>query len=72
MKYHKCLGENCNTYITYRFALCAKCEKRYGKSSKNWPVWLRYLWNDIQRERRREAKIRAHEITFTDIEGIDD
>jgi hypothetical protein len=59
---HQCLGENCTQYITYRFALCAKCEKRYGRRATEWPAWLRFLWNDIQRERRRVRKINKHEV----------
>ncbi len=62
--YHTCLGENCDQVITWRFALCSKCEKRYGRSPLKWPKWLRFLWNDTQRQRRREKKIREHEVPY--------
>jgi hypothetical protein len=63
---HRCLGEGCNQIITYRFAICAKCEKRYGRAARGWPPWLRYLWNEIQKSRRKEKKIRAHEVQVDD------
>ncbi|HEC64225.1 MAG TPA: hypothetical protein ENI23_02920 [bacterium] len=64
--YHKCIA--CPTWITYRFAICAKCEQEYGRSAREWPKWLRFLWNDIQKERRRTKRIREHEITFSELE----
>ena len=71
MKRHKCIGvkedgTQCKKYITYRFAICSDCEKIYGSIARNWPAWLRYLWNDIQRERRKD---RAWESMTA---GIDD
>ena len=66
--FHQCLGEDCTKWITYRFAICAKCEERYGKSARKWPKWLRFLWNDIQRNRRRNKRISMNEITFADLE----
>lgn len=51
---HKCLGEGCQKMITYRFAICASCEKIYGSKPLEWPEWLRYLWNEEQRERRKQ------------------
>lgn len=60
---HKCLGESCNKAITWRFAICNSCEETYGNSAKIWPAWLRFLWNDIQRERRRNKVIRQKEIS---------
>lgn len=70
--FHQCLGEDCTKWITYRFAICAKCEERYGKSARNWPDWLRFLWNDIQRNRRRNKRISMNEITFADLEDDND
>lgn len=70
--FHQCLGEDCTKWITYRFAICANCEKRYGRSARNWPDWLRFLWNDIQRNRRRNKRISMNEITFTDLEDNND
>jgi hypothetical protein len=72
MGHHQCLGENCSNWITYRFAICADCEKRYGNSARNWPDWLRFTWNDIQRERRRNKKVRQNEISFIEFEDEDD
>lgn len=70
--FHQCLGEDCTKWITYRFAICAKCEGRYGKSARNWPSWLRFLWNDTQRNRRRNKRISINEITFADLEVDND
>ena len=70
--YHKCLGENCRKWITYRFAICADCEQTYGNKATGWPDWLRFLWNDIQRDRRRNKRIMKHEVTFVDLEEEDD
>ena len=70
--FHQCLGEDCGQWITYRFAICATCEQEYGRSAKNWPDWLRFLWNDTQRERRRHKKINTNEITFADLEDHDE
>jgi len=61
----KCLGENCHNYVTNRFALCRECEEIYGKSPRTWPEWLRFLWNDMQREQRRERMIRRKEIPIS-------
>ena len=70
--YHKCLGENCRKWITYRFAICAACEQTYGNKATGWPDWLRFLWNDIQRDRRRNKRIMKHEVTFVDLEEEED
>ncbi len=70
--FHQCLGEDCTKWITYRFAICANCEERYGKSARNWPSWLRFLWNDTQRNRRRNKRISMNEITFADLEDDND
>ena len=61
---HKCLGEGCNKPITWRFALCSDCEKKYGSSPLEWDEWLRFLWNDIQRERRREKRQQDIEVNM--------
>lgn len=55
---HKCLGVKedgspCRKFITYRFAICRDCEEIYGTRAVEWPDWLRFIWNDIQRERRK-------------------
>lgn len=63
---HLCLGEGCNRIITFRFAICTKCEQKYGKSARRWPAWLRYLWNDTQRSRRKQKKISNYEIQMDD------
>ena len=65
---HTCLGEGCGKRITWSFALCSDCEKKYGHSAYDWPDWLRFLWQDEQRERRRDKKVNTRELTFTDIE----
>lgn len=70
--FHQCLGEDCGKWITWRFAICANCEQKYGRSAKGWPDWLRFLWNDTQRERRRNKRINMNETSFVDIEDPDD
>ena len=69
--FHQCLGENCGRWITYRFAICAECEGRYGRSARKWPDWLRFLWNDTQRERRRNKRISKNEVSFADLSEED-
>lgn len=59
---------SCGKAVTYRFALCARCEATYGKSALNWPAWLRYLWNDTQRERRQHIRTNLHEVPASAIE----
>ncbi len=61
---HQCLGEGCTRSITDRFALCNQCEEKYGRSSLGWPGWLRFLWNDMQREQRRNRLIHRKEISI--------
>jgi hypothetical protein len=65
LKVHKCLA-SCGKTITYRFAICADCEKIYGNRSRSWPPWLRYLWIEEQRERRRKKRTEEHEVEFSD------
>ena len=48
---HTCLA-GCGKRITWRFAICAECEKTYGRSPTEWPQWLAFLWRDEQRIRR--------------------
>jgi hypothetical protein len=60
---HKCLA-GCGQVITWQFAICAKCERTYGRSARNWPEWLRFLWNDTQRNRRRIRRIKRHEVSL--------
>jgi len=57
---HKCL--NCNKPITWTFAICSDCEKKFGNSSRDWPAWLRYLWAQTQRERRSNRNILDYEL----------
>jgi len=60
MPYHKCL--NCGKPITWTFAICSNCEKKFGNSSKEWPDWLRFLWAQTQRERRQDKNIITNEL----------
>jgi hypothetical protein len=62
---HQCL--TCQKPITWQFAICANCEDIYGKSPLGWPGWLRFLWNDTQRERRRNRRIKNNEVSFSDL-----
>ncbi len=63
---HTCLA-GCGKVITYRFAICAECEKKYGKSPHTWPEWLAFLWRDEQRLRRQHKRVVTHEVTFSDL-----
>jgi hypothetical protein len=65
-KMHFCLG-GCGKMITWRFAICSECEKIYGNKIASWPEWLSFLWRDEQRKRRRESRVKKHEVTFTDL-----
>jgi len=68
MRGHRCLA-GCGKAITYRFAICSDCEKIYGRSSLQWPEWLRYSWKQTQKDRRKEKKHKQNciNITFNDI-----
>lgn len=59
---HSCLV--CQKHITWQFAICSICEKKYGNVMTQWPDWLRYLWADTQRERRRDKRQRNFEVPF--------
>lgn len=67
---HSCL--NCGKPITWRFAICTTCEESFGNKPAMWPPWLRWLWNDEQRFRRRDRQTKKHEVLFTDMEGEDE
>jgi hypothetical protein len=63
--HHSCLA-GCGKIITWRFAICAECEKIYGSSPYDWPEWLRYLWRSTQKERRQIRKQNAFEVNIDD------
>lgn len=62
---HLCTG-GCGKRITWRFAICSDCEKKYGKRTADWPDWLAYTWRDTARERRSDARSRRFETSFED------
>ena len=64
---HTCLA-GCGKRITWRFAICAECEKTYGRSPTEWPDWLAFLWRDEQRVRRQHRRIVAHEINLSELD----
>lgn len=68
--YHKCLGCAENT-VTWQFAICTECEKKYGRSALEWAPWLRELWNMEQRERRRQKKQRLYEVPLLDYDDFE-
>ena len=39
----------------------------YGTNRAEWPEWLKFLVNDIDREQKQDKCIDCHEITFTDL-----
>lgn len=63
---HPCIA--CGKWITYRFAICTDCETLYGNKARFWPDWLRFLWNDIQRERRANTRNNTHEVPLSVID----
>lgn len=67
--YHQCLA-GCGKHITWNFAICSNCEKIYGNRATKWPPWLRFLWNDEQRKRRRTVKIIKHEIQISELDSM--
>ena len=62
---HTCLA-GCGKRITWRFAICAECEKTYGRSPMEWPAWLSFLWRDEQRLRRQHRRVVSHEVFLLD------
>jgi hypothetical protein len=62
---HTCLA-GCGKRITWRFAICSDCEQTYGRSPRDWPEWLAFLWRDEQRMRRQYKRIIDHELLFCD------
>ncbi len=64
---HTCLA-GCGKRITWRFAICAECEKIYGHGPHEWDPWLAFLWRDEQRIRRQHRRIMAHEVLFSDLD----
>jgi hypothetical protein len=68
---HVCLA-GCGKAITWRFAICRECEKKYGSKPSQWPDWLQYLWTDTQRERRDVAAQVIFETGFMDEEFSED
>lgn len=67
---NKCLV--CGKSITYTFAICSDCEKIYGNRSSEWEPWLRFLWQDTQRQRRRDKNIIAFEVELDGTTAPDD
>ena len=63
---HRCLA-GCGRAITWRFAICSECEKIYGRSPHQWPQWLAFSWQDIQRQRRQTKRVLQHEMSFSDL-----
>ncbi len=71
---HRCLA-GCGRVITWAFAICSSCEKKYGRSPKNWPEWLAFLWRDEQRLRRQHKRVKEFEVPFSDLppsQAVDD
>lgn len=66
---HKCFSGNCEKMVTWRFALCSECEKKYGHKMSEWPPYLQYLWRDEQRMRRQDRRALKNEIDFCDLTG---
>jgi len=65
---HTCLGCD-DTWITYRFAICTKCEQVYGRRATQWPDWLRARWNMTQKERRSNRRNSINSVSFSELEA---
>ncbi len=62
---HSCII--CKRPITWQFAICSHCEVEYGRTSREWPEWLAFLWREQVKERRRNKTILAREVTASDL-----
>lgn len=57
----------CHQPLTYRFVLCAACEKIYGKKRKGWPDWLLFLVREAEKDRKRYERRQQYEAEIDDI-----
>src|SRR3990172_3937017 len=46
----------CGRLITGKRELCRECVDVYGDERDEWPEWLRFLVNDLQRELKSELR----------------
>lgn len=65
MDAHRCLS--CGKHITWQFAICSACEGVYGRTSREWPEWLAFMWRDTVKDRRRDKQIKRWEISTADM-----
>jgi len=57
----------CGKPIKGKTHLCADCLEIYGTDRTDWPEWLKFLVNDLDREYAAEKRFDQHEINFTDL-----
>ena len=58
----------CGKPIKSKYSLCPACVNIYGNDRKEWPEWLLFLVNDIQRELKQENDLYDREIVFSDMD----
>lgn len=66
---NKCV--TCHKKITWKFSLCRKCAKIYGKNKRDWPEWLREMAADIRREKDRARRDATREVGLEEIDDWD-
>lgn len=52
----------CGKRITGKTHLCKECKFIYGSNPVEWPEWLRFLVNDMERDLRRENDALNHNV----------
>jgi hypothetical protein len=68
-------GTICGKRITRQFTLCADCEKKYGKSRKDWKKsgndWIIYLDNQRRNGLKTIKKLAERELQTNDFDAIE-
>ena len=57
----------CGKPIRGKAHLCAACLSIYGSDRAEWPEWLKFMVNDLEREYAGDRRADKFEITFTDL-----
>ncbi len=57
----------CGKPIKGKVHLCVACLEIYGSDRAEWPEWLKFMVNDLEREYASDRRADNFEITFTDL-----
>ena len=57
----------CGKPIIGKVHLCSACLEIYGENRAEWPEWLKFMVNDLEREYTADKRTDKYEITFTDL-----